>query len=412
MYSEPIIEVLKQQGKVKPTLIQERTYDAIRQGESVVGLAKTGSGKTLAYSLPVLERLHHGQTSAAVIFEPTTELAVQTRHVLQPYAAALDLKMLSLVGAGNRQRQLQQLKKRKPEVLIATPGRFFDFFSANKIKPDQIQSLIIDEADDVLELFKTDLIASLGQQLSDDSQILLFGASESDVTKKCEQLFDRQFLKIDVRSEQVSHVEHGFLQVSNQYKIEFLQRLVKQDDFKGLLFFDREENLEHYAAILRHTKMNFDVLSKKQSKQAQEHALKKLAHGQTRLLLVTDLAARGLDIPGLTYVVNFEIPETRNVYLHRAGRTGRMNAFGRVITLGDDHDFRDLRKMLMPDEVTRVYFTKTSLSTHLIVTPKVKKTSSVSQSKSVPSPVKHKKDRWRQKKNKGYHPRGKEKREI
>lgn len=402
MYSEAISNILTAQGKNTPTLIQEQTYDSIKHGLSVVGLAKTGTGKTLAYSLPVLEQVRPEQNNSVIILEPTTELAVQTRNVLLPFVKALGLDIVTLVGAGNRSRQLEQLKKRKPQVLVATPGRFFDFFSANKITLSQIRHLILDEADDLLEFTKLELLSSLGQNLSEDSQILLFGATDSALTDDCEDLFARKFVRIDVRSQQQSRVLHGFLQVDNRHKIEFLQRLSKITGFKGILFFDSNESLERYSQILKHTKTKFDVLLNSANKDARKNALANLALGKTSLLLATDLAARGLDIPNLTYVVNFELPSDLNTYVHRSGRTGRMNADGNVITLGDDHDFRDLKKLLDPSfSLQRVYFKGYSLTTDA----PVKKQAKVQVQAASVGTNKRKKKRKRDQKNKGYHPR-------
>lgn len=405
MYTSEIKDVLRQEKKLKPTLIQEKTYKPIVTGASIVGLAKTGTGKTLAYGLPVLERIKHigGQ---AIILEPTTELAIQTRNALQKYMSALQLKSLTLVGAGNRKRQLERLRKEKPEILIATPGRLFDFISEGKVNLDQIKSLVIDEADDILEFTKADLLASLGQNLEDDAQILLFGASESTITKNVENLFERQFMLIDVRPDQVSTVDHSFLQVSNQYKIQFLQRLTKLDKFKGILFFDSSETEMKFARIFSHSKTKFSVLSNQTSKQERERILRQFRLGHSKLLFATDLAARGLDIPDLTYVINFEIPSELNTYLHRSGRTGRMNNEGHVVTLGDDHDFRDLKKLLEGEfDLQRVYFE----GYHLTTTKPQEQKKRVSESKEIDSSKNKKKKaskkkRWRNKKNKGYHP--------
>lgn len=401
MYTQTIKEILNKQHKTQPTLIQERTYDAIKNGASVIGLAKTGTGKTLAYALPAIENLKSGDANGLVIFEPTTELAVQTRNVILPFVKALGLNVLALVGAGNRTRQVEQLRKRKPEVLVVTPGRFFDLFSSNKIKVKQIRTLIIDEADDILEFAKVDLLAGLGQNLDPTSQVLLFGATESQITKEAEELFARQFLLIDVRPEQQSQVQHGFLQVANRYKNEFLQRLVKVTGFKGIVFFDSNATLMKFAGIFAHSKTKFSILATDRNKVENAKVIKDLADGKIRLLLATDLAARGLDINNLTYVVNYEMPQDLNTYLHRAGRTGRMNAEGHVITLGDDHDYRDLKKLLGSQvKLERVYFKGFSLTTKK---PKEKKTTSV-----VTKTIKHHKKRKRNQKNKGYHPHRKE----
>lgn len=397
MYQEKIKAVLAKEHKETPTLIQKESYDAILNGASCVCLAKTGTGKTLAYALPVLERIKKGEANSAVIIAPTTELAVQIRHAINPYLHALGLSGVSLVGAGNRRRQEDKLKKKHPEVVVATPGRFFDFFSSGRIKVAQIKSLVIDEADDILEFTKMELLSSLGQNLASEAQILLFGATDSEITQDAEDVFARRFLLIDVRPEQKTTTKHYFLQVDNAHKIEFLQRMTKLDQFKGILFFDSNQTMVRFAGIFGHTKTKFELLANEFGKQRREEALHDLANGKTKLLLATDLAARGLDIPGLTYVINYEIPSEVNTYLHRAGRTGRMNKEGYVVTLGDDHDFRDLKKLLAGEvEVKRVYFAGYHLTQKK---PKLKK-----KEATAVVTAKVKKHKKRKNKNKGYHP--------
>ena len=217
IYTEQIQAVLQKEGKSQPTLIQKETYEAIKNGASLVALAKTGTGKTLAYALPALERVIPGEKNSLVILAPTTELAVQIRNAILPFAKALGLKTLALVGAGNRQRQDERLKKDNCEVLVCTPGRFFDFFSSGRIKLVQIKTLVIDEADDILEFAKLELLSSLGQNLPSSSQILLFGATESQITQEAEEIFARHFLLVDVRPDQGSQTEHVFLQVDNEH---------------------------------------------------------------------------------------------------------------------------------------------------------------------------------------------------
>ena len=409
MYLQAIEKVLEKENKNTPTLIQKRSYEAIENGASLVGLAKTGTGKTLAYGLPVLTRIKN-IGGLAIILEPTTELAIQTRNALLPYTKVLDLKSLALVGAGNRKRQLERLRKEKPNILICTPGRLFDFLSENKIKVENIKSLVIDEADDILEFSKADLISSLGQNLTPEAQILLFGASESTITKDCENLFGRNFLLVDVRNEQVPKVNHYFLKVSNEYKLQYLQRLTKLDKFKGLLFFDSNESESRFARIFSHSKTSFAVINNETNKQKREKILSEFKKGKIKLLFATDLAARGLDLPDVTYVINFEVPSELNTYIHRSGRTGRMNKEGVVVTLGDDHDLRDLRKLVGNEfKIERVYFE----GFHLTTTPpqkqikQLKNKQKVTKNEEIKVKGKHKKKRWKNKKNKGYHPHAK-----
>ncbi|WEV41259.1 DEAD/DEAH box helicase [Lactobacillus sp. ESL0681] len=398
MMKQEIQTILTKLGYQKPTLIQKRTYQAILNGNSCIGLAKTGTGKTLAYALPALEKTLKGQPNSLIIIVPTTELAVQISHAINPIVNALDLKAISLVGAGNRQRQEQKLKKQHPEVVVATPGRFFDFFSSNRIKVSQIKTLIIDEADDILEFSKKELLSSLGQNLATDSQILLFGATESEITQEAETIFARKFRVIDVRDEQPTTLEHYFLQIDNAHKIDFVQRLSRLDHFKGILFFDSNQTMMRFAGIFAHTKTKFTLLANEFSKQKRAQALQDFQSGKINLLLATDLAARGLDIADVTYVVNYDLPSEQNTYLHRAGRTGRMGAHGYVVTLGDDHDLRDLKKLLPDLEIERVYFAGNKLTT------KLPKSKSVVPELKAPTTSKKPKHKKRHNKNKGYHP--------
>ena len=404
MYQDKIKQVLEQEHITNPTIIQTETYEAIKNGASIVALAKTGTGKTLAYALPVLENAKNGQANSIVILAPTTELAVQIRHAINPFLHVLDLTGVTLVGAGNRKRQEDTLKKKHPEVIVATPGRFFDFFSSGRIKISQIKTLIIDEADDILEFTKQELITSLGQNMAPDSQILLFGATDSEITRNAELEFNRVFLLIDVRDRQKSTLKHYFLQVDNAHKIDFLQKMTKLDKFKGILFFDSNQTMMKFAGIFGHTKTKFDLLANEFGKQSRQQALQKLSSGKTKMLLATDLAARGLDIAGLTYVINYDIPSDINTYLHRAGRVGRMSKIGYVVTLGDDHDFRDLKKLLGEEvDLKRVYFAGYHLSENK---PKTKKKDNkmVKQVNDVPALPKKKKYKKKRNKNKGYHP--------
>lgn len=396
MYRKEIQAVLRKQGLVRPTLIQKASYEAIINGASVIGLAKTGTGKTLAYALPALENVQQGHANSLIILAPTTELAVQIRRVLQPFLQGLHLTGLSLVGAGNRKRQEEKLKKKTAEVIVATPGRFFDFFSSGRIKIAQIKTLVIDEADDVLEFAKLELLRALGQNLGPGSQILLFGATASVVTAKAEALFRRRFLLIDVRPQQKSTNHHYFLQVDNAHKPAFLQELVRFKHFRGIAFFDSNRNLQHFAGIFAHTKNRFSVLSNDLSKEKRAAALRALKIGDSKLLLATDLAARGLDTAAVTYVVNYDLPDQLTTYLHRSGRTGRMNKTGFVVTLGDDHDFRNLKKMLAGHlTLKRVYFAEDHLTT---VKPKGKR------QRQTLKPATKRKHGKRRHKNKGYHP--------
>lgn len=388
MYPQAIAKELNKQGLVRPTLIQERSWPLIMAGDNLFALSKTGTGKTLAYLLPVLEKMTQ-QEGQAVIFEPTSELALQTNQIAQPFAQALGIKTLALAGSGSRKRQLEKLRDRKPQLLLATPGRFFDLLGAKKIKAQDLQILVLDEPDDLLEFNTLSLFEDLSEQ-APQAQVLLFGASASANSRQCEEIFNRPFVQLDLRNEQQLHLRHYFLQVDNRHKLDYLKRVVRLPHFKGIVFFDNNERLNQFASILAHSKLRFAVLGTSQSKQERSKARQAMLTGKVRVLLATDLAARGLDLPGLTYVVNFDLPENWSVYLHRSGRTGRMGKSGTCLTLGDDHDGRRLAALVTGHaDLKRVWFGKKSL---------VKK--QPTGQKEVP---KKNKKRLRDRKNKGYH---------
>lgn len=191
--------------------------------------------------------------------------------------------------------------------------------------------------------------------------------------------------------------------MDNEHKLEYLQRLCKLDGFRGLLFFDSNEGMLRFARIFAHSKTRFEVLANNFSKDKRQRAIRDLAKGKVKLLLATDLAARGLDIPKLTYVVNYEIPTDANTYMHRAGRTGRMQQEGKVVSLGNDHDLRKLKKLLEGEvTVDRVYFA----GYHLSKEKPVKKEKAEDKDKPavIEQPVKKKKKSKKKNKNKGYHP--------
>ena len=229
----------------------------------------------------------------------------------------------------------------------------------------------------------------------------MFGATESQITKEAEAIFARNFLLVDVRPDQGSQTDHDFLQVDNSHKIEFLQRLTKLDHFRGLLFFDSNESMTRFARIFGHTKTKFAMLNNEMPKDKRQRALADLASGKTKLLLATDLAARGLDIPKLTYVINYEVPADVNTYTHRAGRTGRMEQKGYVVTLGDDHDFRDLKKLL--EEVPEITLQRVYFAGYRLSTDKPDKKAEKDKGKQADK-GKKKKHQKRKNKNKGYHP--------
>lgn len=428
-YNENIQTILKEQEITETTEIQSRSYQSIKDGASVIGLSPTGTGKTYAYGLPLIEKATPGDYQSIIILEPTNELAVQVRDALQPFAKAQGLQTMALVGSGNRKRQIENLKKKKPEIIIATLGRLFDMVTENKIKPEKATALVLDEADDLLVLDSIDMIGSFSDDMPEDSQILLFGATDSETTRNPEEVFGNAFILVDVRPDITkNNIHHRFLKVSNDNKLDVLTRLSSVDDFSAIVFFSSTDSLERVAQTMSHRSLKFGVLANKENKMQRQRAISDLQKGNIDAIFATDIASRGMDIKNLKYVVNYDLPKTQESYIHRAGRTGRMDAEGTVISMGNNHDFRDLKKQAnLGDQLQKIYLvghhltidkpfskpkkeqeeqstkeknayieeTRESLKTKVDKIP--------TESQQLKPKKKVKKNRKRQQKNKGYH---------
>lgn len=417
-------------GFTAPTPIQDAVYQPLKQDENIIGLAPTGSGKTLAFGLPLLEKLVPGDDLQLLILAPSQELAIQTRNVLRPYAAAVNLNVVGLTGSANVKRQLDQLKTR-PEVVVGTAGRLIELTDSGKLPLYTLQTIVIDEADELLREPGLTQVRQLAQAAPAETQLAFFSATASPLFDQLPQWFGQDARLIDVRA--IDHtqgeVQHLVVQTDNAHRVEWLRRLAHLDHFRALVFFNNNASMLKAAGILRHQAVKFAVLSRNDRQVNRANALAALRKGKITLLLVTDLAGRGLDITKLPAVINFQAPTRAEAYIHRAGRTGRMGEPGTVITLGDDHDRRDLKKMVPQYDIRRGYLVDGRLST---VPPEREAAPVVDAATADATPVqsamvktrprvapapptetpaprkKHKKNRQRDRKNKGKPQRHKE----
>ncbi|MBU3851898.1 MAG: DEAD/DEAH box helicase [Candidatus Paralactobacillus gallistercoris] len=409
-YSQKFMPLWQANGFHEMTPIQAAVLKPLRHGENIVGLAPTGTGKTLAFALPMLETIMPHAGLQSLILVPSQELALQLRNVIRPWAAAVDLQVQAVTGKANIKRQIERLKK-KPEVLVATLGRLLELTQQHKIKYHQLVTIIIDEADDMLQRNRLDKIREVISLAPADVQLALFSATTQPIFKELTKWFGSDFNIIDVRHCKLNHtVTHHFLQVANQHRIDMLRRLSHAKDFRALVFFNHEAQMHQAAVTLRHQQVKFAELSSVGNQLKRQQALRAFREHQISLLLATDLAARGLDINNLENVINFEVPNDQNTYIHRAGRTGRMFNAGRVITLGNDHDLRTLRHLVTDKyAITRIYVNGSQLTTDYNEVMMSSTTNDIPVASDTVklTKKKHHKKRQRNQKNKGYHPRNK-----
>lgn len=327
------------------TKIQESVYMPFKEGKGLIAMAPTGSGKTLAFTMPMLETLVPGDGLQVLILEPSQELAIQVRTVIQPLAKLVGCSVQAVTGGANPQRQLKKLRE-KPEILVATLGRLKELTEARKVKLGKIQTVIVDEADEMLNESKLESVRETIDQMPGDVQMTFFSATGNEIFKEMHKWFGQDFLMIDQRNDSsyTAGIKHYFINAaSDGTKNALIRELAHNKKFKGMIFFNNSRSLHKVISDLRYNKTNYVALDSKMSSQQRKSALHSFSTKKVNLMLTTDVAARGMDINNITTVVNYMIPRDDSEYVHRGGRTGRMGKAGSVLTFGNSHDFRNLQ---------------------------------------------------------------------
>ncbi|MEY8446085.1 DEAD/DEAH box helicase [Enterococcus ratti] len=341
-----------------PSLIQQAVFQLLKEKENIIGISPTGSGKTLAYLLPLLLNVSKGEKSALLVLVSSQELAIQVTEVAREWAKELDLKVQAMVGGANIKRQIERLKK-QPEILVGTPGRVLELMKTKKIKAHQIKTIVLDEADQLLDEGNRPLIEQILCQAPVDYQLAFFCATANRVVEKINEITNTNPPIFDVTKEDDSRKgqKHYFLCVPSRKKEDYLRRLAYVDDFQGLVFFNQLNELGMMEEKLQFRGVPVGSLASDQNKLLRKAALERFKNKKIIALLTTDVAARGLDIDQLPYVINAEVPLTKEIYLHRAGRTGRMGKDGIVITFVQENTLRDLKKIvrLMNTKIEEIF---------------------------------------------------------
>jgi ATP-dependent RNA helicase RhlE len=339
--SSVLLKNLADQNFTLPTPIQEKAIPAILSKKDVLGIAKTGSGKTASYVLPILMNLQgtilvknrHANVLALV---PTRELAEQVKDVFKTFSKDLlqPVKTLAVYGGVSINPQMMALQG--VNVLVATPGRLLELLSSNAVSLSAIETLVLDEADKMLNLgFKEDMdkIISL---LPKERQNILFSATLSNDVQNIQQLLlkDPVVIKIEAEEDSLDLIEQVAYMVSNDKKGPFLRYLINHHEMKQVLVF--ASSVHQADAIvnkLRKNNIDAKAMHSKKSQGARTEALAHFKSGKLRVLVATDLMARGIDIDSLPFVINYELPRSPKDYIHRIGRTGRAGLKGNAISL-------------------------------------------------------------------------------
>jgi ATP-dependent RNA helicase DeaD len=323
-------------GYETPTPIQAATIPALLAGRDVTGLAQTGTGKTAAFALPILQRLTPDSRQVqALVLSPTRELALQVCEAFQTYAAFLpEVRVLPVYGGQGYGVQLNALAK-GVQVVVGTPGRLIDHLEKGALDLSHLRYLVIDEADELLQMGFAEEIEKIIAATPDDKQVALFSATMPPAIRKLAAKYLANPLEFKVlgKTATAANVHHRYLSVAYPQKLDALTRILEVEDFAAMIVFVRTKSeTETLAEKLRARGFSAAAINGDLPQQMRERTIEGLRSGRFDILVATDVAARGLDVERISHVVNFDIPTDTDSYVHRVGRTGRAGRSGEAIS--------------------------------------------------------------------------------
>ena len=345
--SEPLLRALSHKNYATPSPIQEQSIPYLLQGRDLIGIAQTGTGKTAAFALRIIQRLGTHGAMRCLILEPTRELALQVEEAFHKYAQFTDLRVTIVYGGVGYGKQTEDLR-RGMDILAATPGRLLDHLEQGNCSLDKIDILVLDEVDRMLDMGFLPDVRRIVQKCAKDRQTLFFTAT---LPPEIEQLAGwalRNPAKIEIgrKHSAADTIAHAFYPVVATQKFDLLQLLLEKTDFKSVLIFCRTRmGADRIAARLVQKGHSVGVMHSDRSQRERVEALDAFKSGKIEVLVATDIAARGLDIAGVSHVINYDVPENAEDYVHRIGRTGRAHRTGDAFTLVTEDDVRDARSI-------------------------------------------------------------------
>ena len=337
--TEPILKAVKEQGYVDPTPIQEQAIPYALQGRDILGCAQTGTGKTAAFSIPTIQLLkkHYKQSIRSLIVTPTRELAIQIQENITAYAQYTTIRSAVIFG-GVPQKPQERILKAGVDILVATPGRLNDLIQQGIIDISHIEIFILDEADRMLDMGFLPDVKRIIAKLPKRKQTLFFSATMPSEIRKLAQSLLHELVSIEVTpaSTTVEKIDQSLYYVDKANKKRLLLKLLQKNRVQHALVFTRtKSNANRLAKYLNENGVTTGVIHGNKSQNARQQALLQFKEGKSRVLVATDIAARGIDVQELSHVFNFDIPNEAEVYVHRIGRTGRAGRQGCAIAFSD-----------------------------------------------------------------------------
>ena len=346
--SETLAELLRKQGITQPTPVQTQAIPPMRAGRDVIAQAQTGTGKTLSFLLPLIEKIKpQGAAAQALVIAPTRELAIQIARVAEPLGAELGIGTIVIYGGADIERQKEKLR-RHPQLVIGTPGRLLDHVRRGTLALSSVNKVVLDEADEMLKMGFIEDVETLLGYAAQDYQLALFSATMPERIVRLTKTFmtNPARIRIDGERTTLASIEQIAISVNEGEKLDRLCASINEEaPYLAMVFCATKERTHAVMMELARRGYLVDALSGDLTQTQRAFVLRQFRTAKLQILCATDIAARGLDIEGVTHVYNYDLPPTVTDYIHRIGRTGRAGAQGKAITLVAAHQHEKLRKM-------------------------------------------------------------------
>ncbi len=340
--NEKIISGLNAMGINEPTEIQEKIIPLALEKVNLIGQSETGTGKTLAYLLPIIENIDISKKEMqCIILAPTHELAIQINNTINEVkkASGLEITSTPLIGSANIKRQIDNLKA-KPHILVGSSGRILELIRKKKVTAHTIKTIVIDEVDKLLDKNNLPTVKDIIKVTPKLTQVMMFSATLNGKTLDIAKTLAEDIKVVSVKNNKVNeNINHNYIKTDSRKKVETLRKLLNALKSPKVLVFNNDSYTTNTAVeYLTFNNVKVAAIGGNGKMEDRKRALENFRKGKINVLIASDIAARGLDIKGITHVVNFDIPEDSKDYLHRAGRVGRAGETGEVISLVDDKE--------------------------------------------------------------------------
>ncbi|MEF9951494.1 MAG: DEAD/DEAH box helicase [Clostridium sp.] len=343
-----IVKCLNDNGITEPKMIQELSIEHILEGKDLIGKSHTGSGKTLAYVCPIVQSLDTSKRQMqTLILAPTHELVMQILSVVKTFSSEeFPLTSLGVIGDVNIEKQIKKIKDTKPHIIVGTPGRVLDLIKKKKITAHTLKTIVIDEGDNLLDNTNTSVVKDIVKCAMRDTQILIFSATMTGKALNNAEVFLKD--PITVGSEEKGclnpNIEHMYIEVDNRDKAEKVRKLISAiNPERALVFVNKGLEVDLVTEKLNFHNIPSLSIHKKVTKEQRQKAMDSIRNGKIKVLVSSDISARGLDIPDITHVINLDFPRDAGEYLHRAGRTARGDKSGCTISLVTEREKAAIR---------------------------------------------------------------------